>query len=556
MTTDTVALAEERQADPRRWVVLGVMCLSLLLIVMDNTIVNVALPTLQRELGASTSQLQWVVDAYILVFAGLLLTMGSLGDRFGRRGALAIGLAVMGIGSIASSFADSANHLIATRALMGVGAALIMPATLSIITNVFTDRRERAQAIAIWAATAGVAVAIGPVTGGWLLEHFWWGSVFLVNVPVVIVALVLGQLFVPTSRDPAAPPIDVRGALLSITGLVALVWAIIEGPNGWTDPTVLGAFGVAAVLLVAFVAWERHTPTPMLDINFFRNARFSAASGALMLTFFAMFGSLFLLTQFLQSVLGYTALQTGVRLLPMAVVQMVVAPLSARIVERVGSKVVVATGLTVGAVGLVIASRLTAGASYPQVLLSLVVLAVGLALVMPPATESIMGSLPPAKAGVGSAVNDTTREIGGALGVAVLGSVMSSTYRPRVSDAISGFPIPTAQAHAITDQVGAAIQAAQTLGGAPGRALADVASKGFADGMSIAFVIGAAALALGALIVALYLPARAPDDHRGDAVDADAPTPGGTARVDGNGDPSAVAGDGAAVPAGTSPEPR
>jgi MFS transporter, DHA2 family, multidrug resistance protein len=556
MTTDTVALAEERQADPRRWVVLGVMCLSLLLIVMDNTIVNVALPTLQRELGASTSQLQWVVDAYILVFAGLLLTMGSLGDRFGRRGALAIGLAVMGIGSIASSFADSANHLIATRALMGVGAALIMPATLSIITNVFTDRRERAQAIAIWAATAGVAVAIGPVTGGWLLEHFWWGSVFLVNVPVVIVALVLGQLFVPTSRDPAAPPIDVRGALLSITGLVALVWAIIEGPNGWTDPTVLGAFGVAAVLLAAFVAWERHTPTPMLDINFFRNARFSAASGALMLTFFAMFGSLFLLTQFLQSVLGYTALQTGVRLLPMAVVQMVVAPLSARIVERVGSKVVVATGLTVGAVGLLIASRLTAGASYPQVLLSLVVLAVGLALVMPPATESIMGSLPPAKAGVGSAVNDTTREIGGALGVAVLGSVMSSTYRPRVSDAISGFPIPTAQAHAITDQVGAAIQAAQTLGGAPGRALADVASKGFADGMSIAFVIGAAALALGALIVALYLPARAPDDHRGDAVDADAPTPGGTARVDGNGDPSAVAGDGAAVPAGTSPEPR
>jgi MFS transporter, DHA2 family, multidrug resistance protein len=556
MTTDTVALAEERQADPRRWVVLGVMCLSLLLIVMDNTIVNVALPTLQRELGASTSQLQWVVDAYILVFAGLLLTMGSLGDRFGRRGALAIGLAVMGIGSIASSFADSANHLIATRALMGVGAALIMPATLSIITNVFTDRRERAQAIAIWAATAGVAVAIGPVTGGWLLEHFWWGSVFLVNVPVVIVALVLGQLFVPTSRDPAAPPIDVRGALLSITGLVALVWAIIEGPNGWTDPTVLGAFGVAAVLLAAFVAWERHTPTPMLDINFFRNARFSAASGALMLTFFAMFGSLFLLTQFLQSVLGYTALQTGVRLLPMAVVQMVVAPLSARIVERVGSKVVVATGLTVGAVGLLIASRLTAGASYPQVLLSLVVLAVGLALVMPPATESIMGSLPPAKAGVGSAVNDTTREIGGALGVAVLGSVMSSTYRPRVSDAISGFPIPTAQAHAITDQVGAAIQAAQTLGGAPGRALADVASKGFADGMSIAFVIGAAALALGALIVALYLPARAPDDHRGDAVDADAPTPGGTARVDGNGDPSAVAGDGAAVPAGASPEPR
>src|SRR5918993_1253502 len=260
---------EERQAHPRRWLVLAVMCLSLLLIVMDNTIVNVAIPTLQRDLEASTSQLQWVVDAYILVFAGLLLTMGALGDRFGRRGALAVGLSIMGVASILSSFANSADQLIATRALMGVGGALIMPATLSIITNVFSDRRERAQAIAIWSATAGAAVAIGPVTGGWLLEHFWWGSVFLVNVPVVVVALILGQLFVPTSRDPSAPPVDVPGLLLSIVGLVALV--------------------LAAVLLVAFVVWERHTRFPMLDVNFFRNARFSAASGAIMLTFFAMF---------------------------------------------------------------------------------------------------------------------------------------------------------------------------------------------------------------------------------------------------------------------------
>jgi len=311
-------VAEERQAHPRRRLVLAVMCLSLLLIVMDNTIVNVALPTLQRDLEASTSQLQWVVDAYILVFAGLLLTMGALGDRFGRRGALAVGLAIMGVASILSSFANSADQLIATRALMGVGGALIMPATLSIITNVFTDRRERAQAIAIWSATAGAAVAIGPVTGGWLLEHFWWGSVFLVNVPVVVVALVLGQLFVPTSRDPAARPIDVPGALLSIAGLMALVWAIIEGPGGWSDPEILGGFALAAVLLAAFVLWERRTRYPMLDMAFFRNARFSAASAAIMLTFFAMFGSLFLLTQFLQSILGYTPLEAGIRLLPIA----------------------------------------------------------------------------------------------------------------------------------------------------------------------------------------------------------------------------------------------
>jgi MFS transporter, DHA2 family, multidrug resistance protein len=503
--------AEERQADTRRWLVLGVMCLSLLLIVMDNTIVNVALPTLQRDLDASTTQLQWVVDAYILVFAGLLLTMGSLGDRFGRRGALAIGLSVMGTASILSSFADSADQLIATRALMGVGGAMIMPATLSIITNVFTDRRERAQAIAIWSATAGAAVAIGPVTGGWLLEHFWWGSVFLVNVPVVVVALVLGQLFVPTSRDPSAPPIDVVGALLSIAGLVVLVWAIIEGPGGWTDPEILGAFALSAVLLGIFVVWERRVRFPMLDVGFFRNPRFSAASGAIMLTFFAMFGSLFLLTQFLQSILGYTPLEAGIRLLPMAGVMLVISPLSAKVVERIGSKIVVATGLSVGAVGLIIASRLTAGASYPEVLVALVVLAAGLALVMPPATESIMGSLPLAKAGVGSAVNDTTRQVGGALGVAVLGSVMSSTYGPRVTEAISGLPVSSEQATAIHDQIGAAMRAAAEIGGEPGRMLADVASRGFADGMSAAFIIGAAALALGAVIVSLFLPARARD---------------------------------------------
>jgi EmrB/QacA subfamily drug resistance transporter len=524
MPTDAAtapAVASNAERDPRRWIVLGVMCLSLLLIVMDNTIVNVALPTLQRDLGASTSQLQWIVDSYILVFAGLLLTMGSLGDRFGRRGALAIGLAIMGSASIASAFATSADHLIGTRAIMGIGAALIMPATLSILTNVFTDRRERAQAIAIWSATAGMAVAIGPVTGGWLLEHFWWGSVFLVNVPVVVVALVLGQLFVPTSRDPAAPRVDVPGAALSIAGLVALVWAIIEGAHGWTDPTVLAAFAAAAVLLGLFLLWERHTPTPMLDINFFRNPRFSAASGALMLTFFAMMGSLFLLTQFLQSVLGYTALETGVRLLPMAAVQIVVAPLSAKVVERIGSKIVVTTGLLVAGAGLVMASRLEASATYGQVVLALIVLAAGLALVMPPATESIMGSLPPAKAGVGSAVNDTTREVGAALGVAVLGSVMSSTYRPRVSDAIAGRGVPSEVANAVTDQIGAAMEVAARLGGAPGRALADVAAGGFADGMARAFLVGAAALVVGAVLTAVYLPARG-RDHEDHALAPDA----------------------------------
>ena len=374
---------------------------------------------------------------------------------------------------------------------------------------------------------------------------------FLVNVPVVVVALVLGQLFVPTSRDPGAPPVDFLGAVLSIVGLVALVWAIIEGAHGWTDPLVLGAFAVAAVLLAAFIVWERRTRTPMLDMSFFRNPRFSAASGALMLTFFAMMGSLFLLTQFLQSVLGYTR-PAGRR------------PAAADGRRADGGRAPV--GQDRRAVrqqdrrhGRPAARRRRPAArqparapiaSYGQVVVALIVLAVGLALVMPPATESIMGSLPPAKAGVGSAVNDTTREVGAALGVAVLGSIMSSTYRPRVSDAIAGQPVPAEAATAIKDQVGAALEIAQRIGGAPGRALAEVASNGFADGMGRAFLVGAAALLVGAIVTALYLPARQHDHEGGDGV----PGPGGEplavapvgGPVDGDGaDDGVTAGNGA-----------
>jgi EmrB/QacA subfamily drug resistance transporter len=536
-TTAANAAAPDDEAHRRRWIVLVVMCLSLLLIVMDNTIVNVALPTIQRDLDASTSQLQWIVDAYILVFAGLLLTMGALGDRFGRRGALATGLGIMAAASIASSFATSPDQLIGTRAIMGIGGALVMPATLSIITNVFTNPKERAQAIAIWSATAGMAVAIGPVTGGWLLEHFWWGSVFLINVPVVIVAVLLGQLFVPTSRDPEAPPVDGPGAVLSMVGITALVYGIIEGPHGWTEPQVLGGFAVAAVMLAAFVVWERRATHPMLDMSLFSNPRFSAASGAISLTFFGMFGAFFLLTQLLQSVMGYTALQAGIRLLPMAATQMVAAPLSAKVAERIGSKIVVAVGLLVASIGLLMASQLTADSPYSHVALVLVVMAAGFASMMPSATEAIMGSLPPAKAGVGSAVNDTTRELGGAFGIAVLGSVVSSTYGPQVRDAVAGTPMPANVQTAVSDQIGAAMAAAQQIGGAPGRALADAASSAFIDGMSTALMIGAAALALGAVITALFLPARAvePGDAAADGV--------GPVDSDGNPVDSATDGD-------------
>jgi EmrB/QacA subfamily drug resistance transporter len=467
------------------------------------------------------------------VFAGLLLTMGALGDRFGRRGALAVGLSIMAVASTLSAFANSPDQLIAARAVMGIGGALIMPATLSIITNVFTVPRERAQAIAIWSATAGMAIAIGPVTGGFLIEHFWWGSVFLINLPVIAIALLLGQLFVPTSRDPSSPPVDIPGALLSIAGLTALVYGIIEGPHGWTHGNVLGAFGVSAVLLTAFALWERHTEHPMLDISLFRNARFSAASGAIALTFFGMFGSFFLLTQLLQSVMGYTPLQAGVRLLPMAATQMVVAPNAARLAEKVGSKIVVAVGLAIAAVGLLMASRVTAGADYWDIGIALIVMAAGFALMMPAATEAIMGSVPPEKAGVGSAVNDTTRELGGAFGVAVLGSVVSSTYGPQVRDAVAGTPLPAKAVTQVSDQVGAAMEVASKLPAGPGKLLHDVAATAFVDGMSTALVVGAVALALGSLVVALFLPARA--QQSGEAADdgeADVDGPDGAGRAE------------------------
>jgi EmrB/QacA subfamily drug resistance transporter len=506
----------QEKAYERRWWVLGVLCFSLLVIVLDNSILNVALPTLARPvsqggLAASNSQLQWMVDSYTLVFAGLLLTAGSLGDRFGRKGALQLGLVVFGLGSVASAWAGSPGQLIATRALMGIGGAFIMPATLSLITNVFTGR-ERGRAIAVWAGVAGLAVAIGPLTGGFLLEHFYWGSIFLVNAPIVVFGLVAGAVLIPTSKDPSAPRLDPVGAFLSIAGLAALVYGIIEAPQrGWSDGVILAAFAIGAVLLAGFVLWERHSDHPMLDMNFFRNPRFSTASTGIALVFFAMFGSIFLLTQYFQFVLGYTPLQAGVRLLPMAVTMMIVAPLSARFVERVGTKAVVTAGLLLVATGLTLMTSLRIDTPYANIFWRMVIMAIGLALTMAPATESIMGSLPLAKAGVGSAVNDTTRQVGGALGVAIIGSVLSSTYGTKVGDAIAGRGVPSGVADNIKHSLGAALQAARRLGPA-GEGFARTARSAFVDGMHWGVLVGAAAALIGAIVALLWLPARGRDE--------------------------------------------
>ena len=501
----------------QRWWILGVLCLSLLVIIVDNSILNVALPRLQEDLNATFSQLQWMVDSYTLVFACLLLTAGSLGDRFGRKGALQLGMVIFGSGSLLSAFATTPEHLIATRALMGIGGAFIMPSTLSLITNVFPPE-ERGRAISYWAAIAGIGVALGPVSGGLLLERFYWGSIFLVNLPIVAVALVAGGFLLPKSRDPAHPRLDLVGAALSITGLLALVYGIIDGPlQGWGSARIVGAFVIAAVLLGAFAYWESHSDHPMLNLEFFKNPRFSAASSGLMLIFFAMFGATFLLTQYLQFVIGYSPLRAGTALLPWAGIMLVVAPASARLAERFGTKRVVGTGLMFASASLLFMSTLPfSHIGYVRdVLPRLLLLAVGMGLTMAPATESIMGSLPRAKAGVGSAMNDTTRQVGGALGVAVVGSVMTSAYGSRVAAAITGAHIPvsakllgqskqdlsTALAIAKGTHVPVAVQT---------KLVAQI-NGAFVSGLHRGVLFAAAATLLGVFIVFRYLPARGTD---------------------------------------------
>jgi EmrB/QacA subfamily drug resistance transporter len=499
----------------RRWLTLFVLCLSLVVIVVDNSILNVALPTLARPvarggLGAADSDLQWIVDSYVLVFAGLLLTAGSLGDRFGRYRALTGGLATFGIGSGLAAFAGSSGSLIAFRALMGVGGAFIMPATLSIITNVFTDPRERGRAIGVWAGFSAIGLAVGPATGGLLLEHFWWGSVLLVNVPIVAIALVGGFLLVPDSRDPAAPRVDVPGAALSIVGFATLLWGLIEGPTkGWTSTPVLGAFVGGITLLAVFLWWERTTPTPMLDINFFRNRRFSAASAAITLTFMALMGMIFGLTQYLQSVLGFSPLKAGALLIPMSIVMMVLAPLSARVVERVGTKLVVGTGLLIVSAALLSQTQLTASTPTILVVLSTVLLGVGMANVMAPATESIMGSLPRAKAGVGSAVNDTTRQVGGAVGVALIGSLLASVYRGDMKTGLADAGVSGSLVSRASSTVQAGVATGGDVGGRVGATIVSVAHDAFLSGYHLGVLVAAAITLAAATGVFLWLPARA-----------------------------------------------
>ncbi len=500
---------------PRRWAILGVLVVSLLVVVLDNTVLNVALRTIadpRHGLGASQSDLEWAVNSYTLVFAGLLFTWGTLGDRFGRRRVLTGGLALFAVASLASAYAQSPAQLIGARALMGIGGAAVLPATLSIISNVFPVR-ERGRAIGIWAGAVGLAVAIGPVLGGALLERYWWGSVFLINLPIVAVGLLAIAAVVPESRAAAPGRPDLPGVLATIVGLVALVYGIIEGgEHGFGRTGSWGLIVVGLAVLAAFVAYERQIPNPSLDVRLFREARFSAAVAATALVFFAAMGTFFFSSFYLQLVRGYSPLSSGLLLLPFAAAQLLVAPRSAALVGRFGPRYASTMGMIAVIIGVGSFGLFTVDTPIWLLCVGLFVQGVGMAIVVPSATESIVSALPPDRAGVGSAVANTVRQVGGALGVAVLGSVLSATYRADMIDATAG--LPAGAASAARESVSGGYAVAATIGGRGaagerGEALIGAVNDAFVAAMHAAAWGGVAVASAGLVVVATWLPRRA-----------------------------------------------
>lgn len=501
------------EPDPHRWLVLAVVCIATYAVLVDTSIVNVALPTFVRELGATTTELKWIVDAYNLAFASLVLVGGSLGDRFGRKTTLMVGLAVFAIGNLAATTMSSPGGLMAMRAVMGVGAALVFPATLSIITNVFRDRNERAKAIGLWGAMTGLGVASAPIIGGWVIEQGSWRWVFAVVVPIAVVAFALTAWRVPQSSDPSTPPLDLVGLGTSIIALAALVTAIIQGPDwGWTSTGVLGLFAVALVVGTAFVAWELRHSDPMLDVSLFGNLRFTAASGSVTFAFFALFGFIFLITQYFQFVRGYGPFESGLRVIPVAVAIAVTSITGTRLAVRFGNKAVVAGGLLSMSMAFAWIGFSDADMAYGQIVGQMILLGGGLGLTSAPATEAIMGVVPPDKAGQGSAVNDATREVGGTLGVAVIGSVFASVYAATLVDRPGWDQVPGETLGLAEDGIGLALgvveQTASQADPEAASLLRDGAVQAFMDGLHAGcFVAAGVTLVASGLVLAL-LPAR------------------------------------------------
>lgn len=510
----TRSLDPTQPSDPRRWHILGVLVLALLVTSVDHTIINVAMPRLVSDLGASSAQLQWVVASYTIVFAGLLLTAGSLGDRFGRRHALLAGLATFLAGSVVAATAGSTTALIAGRCVMGAGGALIMPTTLSILVNVFGDPRERAKAIAAWTAASAAGIALGPIIGGALMRTFSWSAVFWINVPILVAALVGAVHLVPDSRDPHATRLDPVGAVLSIAAISSLVYAIIQAPErGWTSGSSIANFAIGAALGGVFVGWEMRRDDPMLDVDLFRSRGFSAGSITLTLLFFAMAGTVFLQAQYLQVVLGYTPLVAGLAIVPAATAMIIGTGAGAHLASVHGGRIAVTAGTLIGTAGIAVQAAFADGASYLPTGIGLFLFGLGAGVAMPAATEAIMSTLPPARAGVGSAVNDTVREFGGALGVAVIGSIAATGYASSMRRDLDRFPdLTDTERHVIADNVGAAVDASRGLG-AQGDEIAAVARAAFVDSMNHSLWI-ATGLALSAALVAVTQLPRHTSEHR------------------------------------------
>ncbi|HZF91793.1 MFS transporter [Streptomyces sp.] len=504
----------ERMSEPyrRRWWALLVLCLSLLIVVMANTSLIVAAPAMTEDLRLSSSDLQWVIDGYTVPYAALMLVLGAIGDKYSRRGALVLGLLVFAGGSVMGSLVDETGLVITARAIMGVGAAVVMPATLSLLVATF-PKRERARAITAWTATSGLAIAVGPLLAGWLLEDHAWGSTFLINVPVAIAAVVGAFVLVPPSRAEGMGRIDYIGGLLSIVSIGSLVYAIIEGPHfGWGTGPITAAV-VAGAGFAAFALWELRHPQPMLDVRKFALRPFGGSMIAVLFFFFGAFGSIYYATQFLQFVLGYDALETGVRLLPLAGAVFAGAAVTGKLTPKLGVKATIVPGMVIGTVAVFLLTQIDKGSGYADFVPSLLLLGFAIGLSVSPATDTIMGSFPESELGVGGGANDTSLELGGSLGIAVLGSLLSTAYQDELTD-LAGGRLPQAALDAAKESVGGGLAVAERIAGAPSggpqqaQALVDAVHESFAHGVAHTSLVGGVIMAAGALIVLLVLPGR------------------------------------------------
>ncbi|MCG7204747.1 MFS transporter [Streptomyces arenae] len=504
----------EKMAEPypRRWWALLVLCLSLLIVVMANTSLIVAAPDMTRDLGLSSSDLQWVIDGYTVPYAALMLVLGAIGDKYSRRGALVLGLLIFVGGSVMGGLVDETSLVITSRAIMGVGAAVVMPATLSLLVAMF-PRAERAKAITAWSATSGLAIAAGPLAAGWLLEDHAWGSTFLMNVPIAVLGVVGALLLVPPSKAEGMGRIDYVGGLLSIVSVGSLVYATIEGPHfGWGAGPITAAVA-AGVGLLAFVAWELKHPNPMLNVRKFTERPFSGSMLAVLFFFFGTFGSIYYSTQFLQFVLGYDALETGIRLLPLAGAVFVGAAVTGKLAPKLGVKIVVGAGMVIGTAGVFLLTQIETGSTYTDFLTPLLLLGFAIGLSLAPATDTIMGSFPEDELGVGGGANDTALELGCALGIAVLGSLLATSYKDKLTDLVGGH-LPAAALDIAKDSVGGGIAVAEQVaknpqGGAEqAQTLLGAVHESFAHAIAHTSLIGGIIMAAGTLIVIAVLPGR------------------------------------------------